>query len=187
MRSRRLLALTFLVISALALVATACGGGGTKTAATSTRPAAATTPTRPAASPTAKEAASPTMGAMASPTAGAKASPTGTPAPMATTAPAAQTVEIAAVPRIKFDKDTITVKAGSQVTLKFTNNDTGVPHNWSAYTDSTASTPIPGAKTDTCTGPCEKEITFTAPDQPGDYFFRCDIHPTAMTGTLVVQ
>jgi plastocyanin len=106
---------------------------------------------------------------------------------MATTAPAAQTVEIAAVPRIKFDKDTITVKAGSQVTLKFTNNDTGVPHNWSAYTDSTASTPIPGAKTDTCTGPCEKEITFTAPDQPGDYFFRCDIHPTAMTGTLVVQ
>jgi plastocyanin len=106
---------------------------------------------------------------------------------MATTAPAAQTVEIAAVPRIKFDKDTITVKAGSQVTLKFTNNDTGVPHNWAAYTDSTASTLITGAKTATCTGPCEEEITFTAPDQPGDYFFRCDIHPTAMTGTLVVQ
>jgi plastocyanin len=114
-------------------------------------------------------------------------SPTRTPVPEATTAPAAETVEIAAVPRMKFDKDTITVKAGSQVTLKFANNDTGVPHNWAAYTDSTASTLIPGGKTEVCTGPCEEEITFTAPDQPGDYFFRCDIHPATMTGTLVVQ
>ena len=79
------------------------------------------------------------------------------------------------------------MKAGSQVTLRFTNSDTGVPHNWAAYTDSTASTPIPGAKTEICTGACEKEITFTAPDQPGDYFFRCDVHPAVMTGTLVVQ
>ena len=178
MRSRRLLAFTFLAIAPLALVAVACGGGGGKTAATPTRPAAAASPTRPAASPT--------MGAMASPTVAAKASPTGTPALMATTAPGAQTVEIAAVPRIRFDKDTITVKAGSQVTLKFTNKASGVPHNWSAYTDSTASKPIPGANTEVCTGPCEKEITFTAPEQPGDYFFRCDVHPS-MTGTLVVQ
>jgi plastocyanin len=162
MRSRRLLAFTFLAIAPLALVAVACGGGGGKATATSTRPAAAT-PTRPAASPT------------------------GTPLPEATTAPAAETVEISAVPHIKFDKDTITVKAGSQVTLKFTNSDTSVPHNWAAYTDSTATTPIPGAQTAVCTGPCEEDITFTAPDQPGDYFFRCDVHPTAMTGTLVVQ
>jgi plastocyanin len=172
MRSRKLPAFTFLAISTLALVAVACGGRGTKTAATSTRPAAAAGPTQPAAT---------------SPTAGATASPSSTPAPSATAAPAAQSVEISAVPRIKFDKDTITVKAGSQVTLTFTNNDTGVPHNWAAYTDSTASTLIPGAKTATCTGPCQEVITFTAPDQPGDYFFRCDVHPTAMTGTLVVQ
>ena len=171
MRSRRLLAFTFLAISSLALVATACGGGGTKTTATSTRPAAAASPTRPAVTPTA----------------GAVASPTVTPAPEATTAPAAETVEIAAIPRMKFDKNTITVKAGSQVTLKFTNSDTGVPHNWAAYTDSTASTPIPGAKTEICTGPCQKQITFTAPSQPGNYFFRCDVHPAAMTGTLVVE
>jgi len=171
MRSRRLLAFTFLAISSLALVATACGGGSEKTAATPTRPAAVPSPTRPAVTATA----------------GVVASPTVTPAPEATTAPAAETVEIAAVPRMKFDKDTITVKAGSQVTLKFTNSDTGVPHNWAAYTDSTASTLIPGAKTKTCSGPCEDEITFTAPEQPGDYYFRCDIHPVAMTGTLVVE
>jgi plastocyanin len=166
MRSRRLLAFTFLAISSLALVATACGGGSKEeAAATPTRPAAAPSPTQPAGSPTAES----------------------TPAPTSTAAPAAQTVEIAAIPHTKFDKDTITVKAGSQVTLKFTNSDTGVPHNWAAYTDSTASTLIPGAKTKTCSGPCEDEITFTAPEQPGDYFFRCDIHPTAMTGTLIVE
>jgi plastocyanin len=172
MRSRRLLVFTFLAIVPLALLAVACGGGKKETVApTSTRPAVAATPTRPATSPTAS----------------AKASPTGTPASEATTAAGAETVEISAIPTIKFDKDTITVKAGSQVTLKFTNSDTGTPHNWAAYTDSTASTLIPGAKTEVCTGPCEEQITFTAPDQPGDYFFRCDVHPTAMTGTLVVQ
>ncbi len=172
MRSKRLLPFMFLGISALALVAVACGGGGGNATPTSTRPAAA---------------ASPTMAAMASPTAGATAAASSTPATGATAAPSGQTVEISAVPRIKFDKDTITVKAGSQVTLKFTNNDTGVPHNWSAYTDSTASTPIPGAKTATCTGACEEQITFTAPSQPGNYFFRCDVHPSVMKGTLVVQ
>jgi plastocyanin len=172
MRSRRLLVFTLLAIAPLALLAVACGGGKKETVtATSTRPAVAATPTRPAASPTA----------------GAKASPTGAAGPTATTAAGAETVEISAIPTIKFDKDTITVKAGSQVTLRFTNSDTGVPHNWAAYTDSTASTPIPGAKTATCTGPCEEQITFTAPSQPGDYFFRCDVHPTVMTGTLVVQ
>jgi len=183
MRSRRLLAFTFLAIASLALVATACGGGSNETAATPTRSAAAPSPTRPAASPTAEAVASPTV----TPAPEATAAPSPTTAAEPTSAPAAQTVEIAAVPRIKFDKDTITVKAGSQVTLKFTNSDTGVPHNWAAYTDSTASTPIPGAKTKTCSGPCEDEITFTAPEQPGNYFFRCDIHPTVMTGTLVVE
>jgi plastocyanin len=185
MPSRRLFASTFLVIAIAALVSVACGGGGTKATTTSTRPAAAASPTRPAASPTVQKAASPTMAAM--PTAAATATPTSAPAPSPTTAAAGETVEISAVPSLKFDKTTITVKAGSQVTLTFTNNDNGVPHNWAAYTDSTASTPILGAKTEVCTGPCQQQITFTAPSQPGDYFFRCDIHPAAMKGTLVVQ
>lgn len=178
MRSKRLLWLAFLAIAALALVATACGGKEEKAAATPTHAAAAASPTRPAASPTA--------GKVSSPTPKAAASPTSSPAAQPTTAPSAQTVEISAGPEFKFDKDTITVKAGSQVTLKFTNKASGVPHNWSAYTDSTASEPIPGAKTEICTGSCEKEITFTAPDQPGNYFFRCDVH-NSMKGTLVVE
>jgi plastocyanin len=108
-----------------------------------------------------------------------------------TKAPTAEIVEIVAVAGNPgwptFNKDTITVKAGSQVTLVFTNNEIGMPHNWAAYTDSTASKPIPGAATEVCTGPCREQITFTAPSKPGNYFFRCDVHPTIMTGTLVVQ
>jgi len=124
-----------------------------------------------------------------------KATPTGpaavaespTPAPAEPTAPVAATIEISAVPTMKFDRDTITVAAGSDVTLRFSNDDAGVPHNWAAYTDSTATELIPDAITEVCTGPCEQEITFTAPAEPGEYFFRCDIHPTTMTGTLIVE
>jgi plastocyanin len=28
---------------------------------------------------------------------------------------------------------------------------------------------------------------FDAPEEPGAYFFRCDVHPTAMTGTFRVE
>lgn len=30
-------------------------------------------------------------------------------------------------------------------------------------------------------------FTFSAPDQDSTYFFRCDIHPKAMTGAFVVR
>jgi plastocyanin len=36
------------------------------------------------------------------------------------------------------------------------------------------------------TGPTTTTYTFTAPSTPGSYFFRCDVHPTQMTGTFVV-
>ena len=114
-----------------------------------------------------------------------------TPTPEATAAPAAspggpQVVEISAVPTMRFDKSEIRVKAGGQVTIRFTNDDPGVPHNWALYTDDSGSEAIVGANEDICTGPCEVEITFDAPP-PGEYFFRCDVHPTTMTGTFIVE
>ena len=37
-------------------------------------------------------------------------------------------------------------------------------------------------------GPNDVErVSFTAPSTPGRYFFRCDVHPTLMTGFLVVN
>jgi plastocyanin len=86
---------------------------------------------------------------------------------------------------IAFDKSTITVPAGADVTVNFDNEDAGIPHNFSVYTDSSAKTPI--FVGEIISGPKTITYHFTAPPQPGTYFFRCDVHPTIMTGTFVVQ
>lgn len=123
---------------------------------------------------------------------------TGTPSATATTAGAnvttaattaaaggkTATVDLTAE-NIKFDKSTITVPAGAAVTVNFNNKDSGVPHNFAVYTDSSASQNI--FKGDTVTGPATTTYTFTAPSTPGTYFFRCDVHPQQMTGDFVVQ
>ncbi len=86
---------------------------------------------------------------------------------------------------IKFDKSTITVPAGSSVTITFTNNDNGVQHNFALYTDASASTAI--YRGSLVTGPGTTKYTFTAPSTPGTYYFRCDVHPTQMYGQFIVQ
>ena len=82
-----------------------------------------------------------------------------------------------------FDKSTITVKAGARVTVNFDNQD-GAPHNLAIYTNSSATTSIFVGTV--ITGPSQTTYFFAAPDTPGSYFFRCDIHPN-MNGTFVVQ
>jgi plastocyanin len=69
--------------------------------------------------------------------------------------------------------------------VNFDNQDSGIPHNFSVYTSSAATTSIFVGKI--ITGPSKTTYTFTAPTTPGNYFFRCDVHPTVMTGTFVVQ
>ena len=122
---------------------------------------------------------------------------TGTPSATATTAATVTTAATTAAAgnqtatvdltaeNIKFDKSTITVPAGATVTVNFNNKDSGVPHNFAVYTDSSASQNI--FKGDTVTGPATTTYTFTAPSTPGTYFFRCDVHPQQMTGDFVVQ
>lgn len=82
-----------------------------------------------------------------------------------------------------FSTETITVPAGSEVTIEFDNRDDGVPHNVAVYTDSSASEAI--FVGDIVTGPGQATYTFTAPESPGNYFFRCDIHPS-MHGAFIV-
>ncbi len=105
----------------------------------------------------------------------------------ATTAAAAGgtvTVDLSAR-NIAFDKSTITVPAGADVTVNFDNEDDGIPHNFAVYTDSSATDKIFSGET--ITGPDTTTYTFTAPSDPGTYFFRCDVHPEQMTGDFVVQ
>ena len=129
--------------------------------------------------PTPPSAATPTAGpGTVVPTPEATATPTPPPAGV-------QEVTIKAIVGIRFDTDEIKVKPGP-VIVHFINEDTGVPHNVAFYTDKSASEAIFGANENICTGPCQVDITFEAPD-PGTYFFRCDVHPQIMTGDFIVE
>jgi plastocyanin len=84
-----------------------------------------------------------------------------------------------------FDSKIIRVSAGAHVTITFINNDNGIRHNVSFYTSAAATTVINiGGMT---TGVSTLTYTFDAPTTPGTYFFRCDVHPTTMTGEFIVQ
>jgi plastocyanin len=91
---------------------------------------------------------------------------------------------IAMIPALAFDTDEITLPADTEVTVRADNQDTAILHNWALYTDDTASDLI--AKTKICAASCVDEVTFTAPP-PGEYFFRCDVHPIQMVGTVIVE
>jgi plastocyanin len=84
---------------------------------------------------------------------------------------------------LAFDTDCLAAPAGEPFTIEFNNQDT-VPHNVAIYTDESATEvlfqepPFPGPETVTYEpDPIEEE---------GNFFFRCDVHPTTMTGTFVV-
>ena len=85
---------------------------------------------------------------------------------------------------ILFDKDTLEEPAGESFTIVFDNQDDSTPHNFAIYTDDSASDVI--AATDIEPGPIVQELDVDGLDA-GEYFFRCDVHPTTMTGTLIVQ
>lgn len=93
------------------------------------------------------------------------------------------TVDLAAN-NIRFNKSTITVPAGARVTMNFDNQES-VPHNFALYETSQAQNVI--FKGEVITGPKTIVYTFDAPEEPGTYFFRCDIHPRNMTGQFIVE
>ena len=107
------------------------------------------------------------------------------PAATPTSAPGGKSVSIDLVAQgISFDKSTVTVPAGASVTVNFNNKDSGIPHNFAVYDTSAAGKSFFVGQT--VTGPATMTYKFTAPATPGTYFFRCDVHPTTMTGSFVV-
>jgi len=90
-----------------------------------------------------------------------------------------------------FNTSTISVPAGSQVVIRFHNQESpgssqvgGIPHNFALYPspNSTASI-FSGA---ILTGGENITYTFAAPASKGTYYFRCDVHPTVMKGQFIV-
>ena len=85
---------------------------------------------------------------------------------------------------ISFDTDSLTLNAGSPTLIHFENRDTpSVQHNVAIYEDSGARVPI--FQGDIIAGGTGADYEFTAPTE-GEYFFRCDVHPS-MNGTVVVE
>ncbi len=83
----------------------------------------------------------------------------------------------------KFSDTQITVPAGKQVTLTVQNKGTAI-HNVDVLDVKDDSGK--DIKTDLVPAGKSATLTFTI-SKPGTYHFHCDVHPTEMTGTLVVQ
>lgn len=110
----------------------------------------------------------------------------GTPSAGGSPSASGQNVNIDLVAQnIAFDKTTITVPAGAKVTINFDNRDQGIPHNFALYKDQNYTQAI--FRGQNVTGPAKTTYNFTAPSTPGTYYFRCDVHPTQMTGQFIVQ
>jgi cytochrome c oxidase subunit 2 len=103
-------------------------------------------------------------------------------------APAATTVlEIATTAEepIAFTTSSLEARAGETITVVYT-NDSNVPHNIAFY-DGPDATGEKLAMSETIEGPGGRaEVTFVVPATPGDYLFRCEIHPMQMIGALTV-
>jgi plastocyanin len=110
-----------------------------------------------------------------------------TPAADQTPSGAGTTAEISMIPTLKFDKTELTIAADTDVTITVSNTDTGISHNFAVYTskDAAESGEDALAATDICAGPCSDTVTLNL--SPGEYFFRCQVHPSQMNGTLIVQ
>lgn len=123
-----------------------------------------------------------------------EAPPVATPSgetPAAESTPSGETppgeVEIKMVPSIRFDRDELTIPANQDVTITADNEDGSVRHNFAVYLSEedarTGGEPL--ARTEICSAPCTRAVTLNL--APGEYFFLCEVHPSQMTGKLVVE
>ena len=106
-----------------------------------------------------------------------------TPAGGETPAGDGATAEIQMLPGTTFDTDELTINAGVDVTITADNTDG--THNFAAYTGDPGEGGELIDETEICSAPCVNSVSVNLAS--GEYFFRCEVHPTIMTGTLIVQ
>jgi plastocyanin len=95
-------------------------------------------------------------------------------------------IEVEEVAETQFEPDEFTVGAGEEVNLVLVNN-VPITHNLHVFDGDDGDAPTI-VETELILGPGEvASETFTAPSEPGEYFFWCDVHATNMTGTMTVE
>lgn len=85
---------------------------------------------------------------------------------------------------ITWDKGCIAAVAGKPIQVTINNKDAGIAHNFAIWVNSSLKKRL--YQTPNISGPATK--TFTVPALPaGKYYFQCDIHGPAMSGTLIIS
>jgi plastocyanin len=82
----------------------------------------------------------------------------------------------------KFIPTQLAAASGSSITITYDNQDDGIAHDLIVYTPSGAI----AAQTPAFAGVAQQFAKFT-PGGPGNYFFKCSLHPLTMTGAINVQ
>jgi hypothetical protein len=91
-----------------------------------------------------------------------------------------RTIQLCASNEQAFSTDVLMTSLDDPIPLRFENADEGVPHNVAIYTDDSAEESL--FVGETIVGP--RSVTYDVPAlDPGEYYFRCDVHPQ-MDGTL---
>jgi len=160
-RGRLLVALLALAAALLLAVACSSSSGNDKTPASGQTPAAGQTPADDGGYGTGQ-----TPAASQTPGGGA-------------------TAEIKMVPGTAFDKDELTIPAGTQVTISADNTD-GF-HSFQVFESQAAADngEAPIAKTEPCSAPCKETVDVTL--AAGEHYFSCEVHPSVMTGTIIAE
>jgi nitrite reductase (NO-forming) len=137
----------------------------------------------PAAVASVVNAGTPTGAPSTSPTSIPSPSPSSTGVSTASCSPHGTLLRVMAH-NVAFNTKCLAAPANTPFKIMFMNMDAGTPHNIAIFTDSSATQSLfTGALV---TGP--KTVTYHVPALPaGTYYFRCDVHPTQMFGTFVVN
>ncbi len=118
---------------------------------------------------------------------GDEGKPAASQAPAGTPAPDGSTLAVSMQDN-SFDPDAYIIASGASVTFEIT-NDGGAIHNMHVaapggdYDGDVAVASDP----DQVSGGEKATLAWQAPAEPGEVDFRCDFHPTEMTGTITVQ
>ena len=84
---------------------------------------------------------------------------------------------------VSFDQECLAAPAGRPFKIELTNDDAGIPHNLAIYPDPSASKVL--FRGNQFRGP--RTTIYQVGRLPvGTLFFRCDTHPSQMTGTFIV-
>jgi plastocyanin len=83
-----------------------------------------------------------------------------------------------------FSPASFNVPAGQPVKVEVTNAGSA-PHTLTVYSDGAFTSTISGADTEQIES--SEDADFTTTFEAGNYFFRCEVHPSAMQGTITAQ